>query len=391
MVNFMGEIHRTTDGGETWDRLHTVETFTEETVGFRSVGFADNERGWIGSLTAGYYLWQTEDGGLTIRNITARLGSSDLQGICGLWAVNRDVVYGVGTYFGPARLVKSSNGGLSWKIKNMDLLARRLIDVFFFDENRGFVVGGSGSDRDSRAVILATEDGGATWETRYTSQNPGEWGWKISFPTPEIGYVSVERFPTGAARVLKTTDGGKTWSESVVSGSRPLQGIGFTTESTGWASGRGTTSTTTDGGLTWRSDSEVLDGVVNRFRMFGDTLGYAVGERVYKYSIQRPVSADSDPVPATISLLRPNYPNPFYPLTTFEYETLQDGYVEITVLDLLGRQVKSLVSQRQTAGAHRAVWDGSRDAGGFAAAGVYLYTLRTSEHSETRRMVYLKP
>lgn len=135
----------------------------------------------------------------------------------------------------------------------------------------------------------------------------------------------------------------------------------------------------------------VLDGKVNRFVMFGDTLAYAVGERVYKYTHQTPVSASLDPMPTIRSLLRPNYPNPFYPLTTFEYEILESSHVEIVVRDLLGRHVKTLVSRRQSAGAHRAIWTGTTENGELAAAGVYLYTLRTSEHSETRRMVYLRP
>ena len=264
VVNFTGEVHRTADGGANWDLLHTVETFTGEPVAFRSVGFVDSNRGWFGGLTAGYFLWQTLDGGLTLRNITARLGTSDMMGLCGISVVNGKVVYGVGTYFGPARLVKTSNGGLSWRVTNMDKYAGRLIDVFFFDENRGFAVGGSTDDRDTRAVVLATEDGGATWETRYVSQTPGEWGWKITFPTPNVGYVSVERWPTGSARVLKTTDGGSTWSESVIPDSRPLQGIGFITPWLGWASGRGSTSVTEDGGETWNAQSPVLDGKIIR-------------------------------------------------------------------------------------------------------------------------------
>jgi photosystem II stability/assembly factor-like uncharacterized protein len=390
LVNFNGELHRTADGGESWQLLHSARTFTEEPVRFRSIGFASERRGWIGALTPGYILWQTDDSGVNLRNISNRMRSGSDLGICGLWVVNEDVVYGVGRYYGPARLYMTKNGGLTWTIKNMDDLAGRLIDVFFFDELHGFVVGGTAENAvDSRAVVLRTLDGGATWEKMYESQNPGEWGWKISFPTNSVGYVSVERFPIGAARVLKTGDGGNSWSESVIAGSRPLQGIGFVTKWQGWASGRGTTSHTLDGGLTWQAETSILDPVINRFRMFGDTLGYAVGSRVYKYVGKTQVAGESSDMPQTRELLGQNYPNPFYPLTTFEYEVLQAGHVEITVFDLLGRPVRTLLDRRQSPGAHRATWDGTDGNGRRVAPGFYLYTLQTRDHVETRRMVVL--
>jgi photosystem II stability/assembly factor-like uncharacterized protein len=367
-----------------------AQTFTEEPVRFRSVGFADENTGWLGALTPGYVIWQTNDGGATLTNISNRMRTGGDLGICGLWVVNEDVVYGVGRYYGPARLYMTKNGGLTWTVKDMDTLAGRLIDVFFFDELHGFVVGGSTEDAaSSRAVVLQTKDGGASWETMYESQNDGEWGWKISFPTERIGYVSVERFPVGVARVLKTTDGGQTWSENVIPGSRPLQGIGFITPWQGWASGRGTTSRTLDGGVTWQQDDTDLDAVVNRFRMLGDTLGYAIGSRVYKYVGKTQVATEADELPEARELLGQNFPNPFYPLTTFEYETLESDRVEITVFDLLGRPIRKLVDREQSPGAHRATWDGTDGNGRRVAPGFYLYSLRTGGHVETRRMVLL--
>ena len=389
VVNFNGELHRTTDGGQTWEFLHSVRTFTEQTVRFRSVGFANENKGWIGSLTPGYVLFQTNDGGQTLNNVSSRFGSQPDLGICGIWVVNENVVYAVGRYFGPARLYMTKDGGLTWAVRNMDQYAGRLIDVYFMDELNGFVVGGSNEDpTHSRAIVLRTRDGGSTWEVEHVSENDGEWGWKISFPTPETGYVSVERFPRGAARVLKTTDGGESWIESVIDGSLPLQGIGFVTKWQGWAGGRGTTSRTMDGGVTWQAEN-VIDGVFNRFRAFGDTLAYALGSRVYKYVGKTQVSSDFDELPNAVQLLKPNYPNPFYPLTTFEYEILASEQVHISVHNLLGQLVTTLVDQTQSPGAHRAMWDGRDEHGARVGPGVYLYTLTAGNHVETRKMVLL--
>lgn len=387
VVNFAGELHRTTDGGETWQLLQSVAMPSGERVHFRSAGFATEDKGWIGSLSEGYVLWQTGDGGETLTNITPRLGTQDALGICGLWVVNENVVYGVGRYYGPTRLYMTKNGGLTWTVKDMSQYAGRLIDVFFFDEMNGMAVGGSERIASlSHAVVLRTRDGGASWETAFVSEHAGEWGWKITFPTPEVGYVSVERL-RGVARVLKTTDGGDTWTEAAIPDSGPLQGIGFITKWQGWTGGRGTPFRTLDGGVTWQEDDTELDPAVNRFRFFGDTLGYAVGTRVYKYVGKTDVQSETVEVPASARLIGQNYPNPFYPSTTFEYEVLQPSYVEIGVYDLLGRAVKLLVARRQTAGAYRAMWDGTDETGDRAAPGVYLYSLRVGGTVESRKMV----
>ena len=141
LVNFNGELHRTNDGGDSWDLLHRVDTFTEEPVRLRSVGFLNETKGWFGALTPGYVLWQTNDGGMTLQNITDRVGLGADLGICGLWVVNENVVYGVGRYYGPARLYMTKDGGLTWTVRNMSEYAGRLVDVHFFDELNGFIVG----------------------------------------------------------------------------------------------------------------------------------------------------------------------------------------------------------------------------------------------------------
>lgn len=390
IVNFNGELYQTLDGGDSWDLLHTVETVTEDPVRLRSVAFANENRGWIGALTPGYILWQTQDGGATLTNITSRVGLGNDRGICGLWAVSEQVVYGVGRYFGPARLYMTKDGGLTWTVRDMGQYAGRLVDVFFFDELNGFVVGGtSETSPASRAVVLRTTDGGETWKVVYTSRTDGEWAWKISFPTTSVGYVSVERFPLGVGRVLKTGDRGDTWSEIVITGSRPLQGIGFVTNWQGWAGGRGTTHRTRDGGITWQEDNTALDAFVNRFRMFGDTLGYAVGNRVYRYEGKTQVASETFELPETKRLLGQNFPNPFYPLTTFEYEVDERAHVEIAVYDLLGRLVKILVSGDQSSGAQRASWDGTDESGGKVSPGLYVYSLHAGDHVETRKMMLL--
>lgn len=386
VVNLSGEIFKTTDGGQTWTRRVVLQTRMGDPVWFRSVGFANEEVGWAGSLSEGHVLYETRDGGETWDDISHKITGAAMAGICGLWVVNEHVIYGVGRYNSPARVLKSTDGGETWVAKGVSPLAETLVDVFFFDEDHGFIVGGDHPTLgQGHAVVLETVDGGDTWEVRHRSSEEAEWGWKISFPTPQTGYVSVER-PNGA-KVLKTTDGGQTWSEiHRIPGSRPLQGLVFVTEEVGWATGRGTAFTTTDSGDTWEPVVE-MDGRINRFRMVNDTLGYAVGQRVYKFTGVVVTGREETPAPEVGLRLDGNFPNPFAASTEITYTLRQRAYVRLTVYDLLGRRMATLVEAYQGAGAHRAAWDGATEGGATVRPGFYFYRLEAGDRVETRPMV----
>jgi len=285
VVNRDGEVHRTTDGGASWQL-----GFQEPDAFFRSVVFTDSLRGWVGSLFSQYPLYATTDGGITFVPV-ADLTAPVPTGICGFWAVNAATVYGCGTYEGPARLVKTHDGGAHWTTIDMSPWAATLVDVHFVSPDSGFVVGGRGAfPHQSKAVVLWTADGGVSWTTRYLGSESGLWGWKISFPSRSTGYVSLES-GHNAPVFLKTTDGGKTWIEGDFVNVRE-QGIGFATENLGWIGGSPlTTYRTEDGGLTWVSDPFGRN--VNSFHMLSPTLGYAVGRTVYKFSMPTVVSSKS--------------------------------------------------------------------------------------------------
>ena len=71
-------------------------------------------------------------------------------------------------------------------------------------------------------------------------------------------------------------------------------------------------------------------------------------------------------------------PNPFNASTTIRYDVGQPGLVKISVFDVAGRHVRTLVSRRHlSAGTHSVTWDGTDDAGGAAASGVYIVRLVT--------------
>jgi len=89
-------------------------------------------------------------------------------------------------------------------------------------------------------------------------------------------------------------------------------------------------------------------------------------------------------------IIHQNYPNPFNPVTTLRYDLPETGLVTITIYDMLGRQVKTLINQTQDAGYRSVIWDATNDYGKPVSAGIYLYQIRVGPYTKTRKILLLK-
>lgn len=85
-----------------------------------------------------------------------------------------------------------------------------------------------------------------------------------------------------------------------------------------------------------------------------------------------------------------NYPNPFNASTTIRYDLPKESFVTLAIFDLLGRKVRTLVSNTIPAGPHTLQWDGNDDAGKVLGSGVYYCRLRAGEFVDGMRMVLLR-
>jgi photosystem II stability/assembly factor-like uncharacterized protein len=99
-------------------------------VYLRCISFANDQKGWVGTLTDAYRMFQTVDGGTTWLLLT-NLPENAPRTICGLYAVNESVVYASGTNFPykshPTRVMKTTDGGATWTTINMDHPHRHLL------------------------------------------------------------------------------------------------------------------------------------------------------------------------------------------------------------------------------------------------------------------------
>ena len=85
-----------------------------------------------------------------------------------------------------------------------------------------------------------------------------------------------------------------------------------------------------------------------------------------------------------------NYPNPFNPVTTIRYDLPENALVNITIFDMMGRQVSKLVSSHQTSGYKSVRWNATNDRGFPVNAGIYLYRINAGQFRQTKKMVLLK-
>lgn len=221
---------------------------------------------------------------------------------------------------------------------------------------------------------------------------------------PDTVYVAQ----TGV--VLMTPDSGKTWQETGLQNPsvrfHALAVDPFSPENV-FAGGSTENNSfafyhSTNGGTTWTqiqpgTEQEIagVTSVVVRSSDFPErqTLVFigteGSGVWLYKPSIVTQVQNDSQ-IPGGIELHQ-NYPNPFNPETTISYEIAKPVRVVISVYNVLGQRIRTLVNAWQPAGIHRVSWDGTVEGGGFrVASGLYFYELRVEGVVLRKKMVLLE-
>jgi len=88
--------------------------------------------------------------------------------------------------------------------------------------------------------------------------------------------------------------------------------------------------------------------------------------------------------------LHQNYPNPFNPNTIISYDLPKSGIVNINIIDISGKIVKTLINGHQDAGSRSIHWNSITDKGEKVTSGLYFYTIKVEGRSYTRKMILLK-
>ena len=292
-----GRLFRSDDGGANW-RL----VWSRPGTFIRALGFVDARHGFLGNLGAGLAdisdtvpLYETIDGGVTW--VPARIGTDAVPGICSIDILHtraihegapgpRVYIHAAGRANGPAKLLRSEDGGASWRLIDLSDRAGMILDVKFLDPNTGYVFAATSGDLgQSHALILKTVDGGLTWRDVYRSARLNEIIWKASFPTPRTGYATIQSDNSAnrVQRIAKTVDGGEHWTELPFAADLAAEelGIGFATADHGWVGTTAGSFETVDGGRSWTRST--LAAKANKIRVTaadGTPMTYAIGSEV---------------------------------------------------------------------------------------------------------------
>ncbi len=304
-VNGYGNIYHTKDGGERWEKqLEKKGTF------FRCIAFIDSTHGFAGTVGTDYFpnvtdtipLYATKDGGKTWNAVSYK--GPYVKGLCAIDIVKEPYInhgktdykihiYGVGRVGSPANMMVSHDGGITWQSNNMNNDCKMLFDIKMFDKHNGIVCASTDEDLSkSNALILKTSDGGKSWKKVYQSSRPFETTWKASFPSVNVGYVTIQSYNPDPnikqQRVAKTTDGGNTWKEiNLVEDANAREfGIGFIDDNHGFIGTMNSGYETKDGGNSWLPIN--LGKACNKIRIYkditGHIYGYSIGVDVMKWT-----------------------------------------------------------------------------------------------------------
>ena len=85
-----------------------------------------------------------------------------------------------------------------------------------------------------------------------------------------------------------------------------------------------------------------------------------------------------------------NYPNPFNPITTLQYDLINDEFVNITIYDMLGNVINNLVQDNQNSGKNSVQWNATNNQGEPVSTGVYLYKIQAGNLVNTKKMILLR-
>ncbi len=341
-----GKIYSTIDGGFNW-QLQFYDTLKSTFINY--IEMFDSLNGMaMGDAPANdkpALFLKTTNGGIDwiSQNDSSLIGL--LSG--NIWRRVDFVDVNIGYFFSsgesPQKLYKTTNSGKNWTVINDTIYCFVLKgyneNIFLSEEPTATTDG----------IVHRTIDGGQNWEIKQ---------WEFLDWGSDIEYIpgNPSNVWCASSALSFSSDTGKTWVKEFDNQNGYIGDIVFTDENTGWffSGGGGTLSNiyrTTNGG-----HGGIVSVDDNAIDFIPD--GFILGQ---------------------------NFPNPFNPTTTINYQIPASSFVTIKIYDVLGKEIKSLVNEEKTVGSYELTWYAEQ-----LPSGIYFYRLQAGSFVETKKMVFLK-
>ena len=349
------------------------------------IQFINNNTGWMACgfnppVASQGYLFKTTDGGYT----WAQNLYNPTNQFTGVYFLNESTGYLFSTGVTGAVTRKTTNGGVDWVDANWSVQSIRTAK--FFGSDSIMVASGNGN----HAFIYFSSNAGANWINRTPEGYHADFT-DIQFTNNSIGYASYNQWNSSSySGIIHTTNCGELWlikHNNLSSGINSIKIINQTIFAVG-----SNLTYTTNKGSTWVRDVIPTNYNLKYFYVSSDnTQGLLFGDngtvlRCSPLAVPIGITQNSNITPDKFSLSQ-NYPNPFNPSTRINYEMRNAGFVTLKVFDLLGKEVATLVNEKQSAGSYAVDFNSSEFS---LPSGIYFYTLNAGEFTETRKMVLIK-
>jgi photosystem II stability/assembly factor-like uncharacterized protein len=398
-----GTLIKSTDRGNSWN---VVATNTTNTI--MNISAVNSQLifliTWEFELPPyGTYILKSTNGGLNWQKQFFPIEFEFLQSIH-FFSETVGIVAGTKTYL-------TSNGGQSWTLaqRDSDIVANLpFLNIKMLNNNYGFACGGF---LDVAGVIWKTTNGGLNWKTNGIS--PDEIFDMVVFDSLNVIALSGDPEFIYNLAVVKTTDGGETWTYTELPTYAVSLGIDAKSRNEIWSAAGYKFIYSTDGGDTWLERTTPDSTSIYDLVFINNQLGFACGDNgvLLKYT-ESGSSVDAENPDLIQFTLFQNYPNPFFissdnsktiikfSISNNDFESnekriLYNGksgiQVTLKIFDILGRDVATLVDEVKLPGVYEYTFPSHNGKIlSELSAGIYFYQLMVGNRTETRKMLLLK-
>ncbi len=374
-------ILRTTDGGASWYRTATEPVPASGEAGWNnSMHWIGTRHGWFGTNKT--KIWRTTNGGTTwissattgITSTTSLSFSDTLNGLAGNGDNSSKTTY-----------MRTTNGGAAWFTGALP--AATTDHHVVCTPNSAYAWCATASGKMYRSVANNVS---LTWQTQIIPSVSGtvvdfsvmdtSSGWAVTSAGEilEVGtYVAV---PVITSVPDTTVMVNHTYQYNAGASGIPAPVYRLTEYPTGM------TIDSVSGMIQWTPDE-----TGNYWVILSAVNDLGTSTQIYPLHVLPDVGVD-DPnqgLPDKFALAQ-NFPNPFNPLTAIRYSVRDRSKVTLTVYNLLGQEVRTLVDEMQEPGYRQVQWDGRDHHGRTVSSGLYLYRLRAGNFVQTKKMILMK-